>query len=252
MTDLTRIISISSLFFLSFFCFQAGTFLCSGHKLKKNGRRTLVFIEFFTGLMLLFDALAYFYWGNTSSAGYYMVRISNFFVFICNSSIPFFVCFYVCEFIKRSRLNFSLLLKPKSSIKNGIPIQLFIVIFFCLVGITFTVVSQFTDFFYFFDENNIYHRNTFYPLSVALGLLPGLITFTMLLQNRKKPFRKSAAEHSPKRNRRRTYRPSRQHHSKAISECHRPFYRHRWLHKDKRRDERKRSCHHAQQNVFHV
>ena len=160
--------------------------MCSGHKLKKNGRRTLVFIEFFTGLMLLFDALAYFYRGNTSAAGYYMVRASNFFVFVCNFSISFFFCFYVCEFIKRSRLNFSLLLKPKSSIKNGIPIQIFIVIFFCLVGITFTVVSQFTDFFYFFDENNIYHRNTFYPLSVALGLLPGLITFTMLLQNRKK------------------------------------------------------------------
>ncbi len=49
-----------------------------------------------------------------------------------------------------------------------------------------TVISQFTNFFYYFDENNIYHRNTFYPLSVALGLLPGLITFTMLIQNRKK------------------------------------------------------------------
>lgn len=186
MTDMTRIISISSLFFLSFFCFQAGIFLCSGHKLKKNGRRTLIFIEFFTGFLLIFDALAYFYRGNTSAAGYYMVRASNFFVFVCNFSISFFFCFYVCEFIMQARLNFSILLKPKSSVKNGIPIQLFIVIFFCLAGITFTVVSQFTDFFYFFDENNIYHRNTFYPLSVALGLLPELITFTMLLQNRKK------------------------------------------------------------------
>ena len=185
MTDLTRIISISSLFFLSLFCFQAGVFLWSGHKLRQNGRRTLIFIEFFTGFLLIFDALAYSYRGNTSSAGYYMVRISNFFVFICNSSISFFVCFYVCEFIMQARLNFSILLKPKSSVKNGIPVQLFIVLFFCLVGITFTVVSQFTDFFYFFDENNIYHRNTFYPLSVVLGLLPELITFTMLLQNRK-------------------------------------------------------------------
>ncbi len=186
MTDVTRIISIVSLIFLSFFCFQVGIFLCSGHTLKQNGRRTLIFIEFFTGFLLLSDALAYIFRGNTSTAGWYMVRLSNFFVFICNSSVAFFFCFYVCEFIKQSRLSFSLLLHPKSSVKDGIPVQLFVVLFLCLAGIILTAVSQFTALFYFFDENNIYHRSTFYPLSVALGILPGLITLTMLLQNRKK------------------------------------------------------------------
>ncbi len=78
MTDLTRTISISSLVFLSFFCFQVGVFLWSGHKLRQNGRRTLIFIEFFTGFLLIFDALAYFYRGNTSAAGYYMVRAAIF------------------------------------------------------------------------------------------------------------------------------------------------------------------------------
>ena len=127
MSEFTRIISIATLFFLSFFCFQVGIFLWSGHKLKQNGRRTLILIEFFTGFLLLFDALAYFYRGNTSEVGYHMVRIANFFVFICNSSVSFF-----------------------------------------------------------FDINNVYHRSTFYPLSIVLGLLPGLITLTMFLQNRKK------------------------------------------------------------------
>ena len=186
MTELTRIISISFLCFLSFFCFQAGVFLYSGHKLKQNGRRTLIFIEFFTGFMLLFDALAYYFRGNTSQLGYFMVPASNFLVYICNFSISFFLCFYVCEFIKQSRLSLSLILHPKSSVKNGIPVQLFIVLFFCVIGIVLIVYSQFTDFFYYFDENNLYHRNTFFPLSVGLGLLPGLITLTMLIQNRKK------------------------------------------------------------------
>ncbi len=119
-------------------------------------------------------------------AGYYMVRLCNFFVFICNASLPLFFCFYICEFIKQTRLNLSLFLHPKASIKNGIPIQLFIVLFFTFLGIFVTVVSQFTDLFYYFDENNLYHRSTFYPLSVVLGILPELILFTMLLQNRKK------------------------------------------------------------------
>ena len=186
MSDFTRIISTSSLIFLSFFCFQAGVFLWSGHNLKQNGRRTLIFIEWFTGFLLLSDALAYFYRGNITVTGYYMVRLSNFFVFICNFSINFFFCLYVCEFIKQSRLNLSLVLHPKTSIKNGIPVQLFIVLVLCVSGVLITIFSQFSNFFYYFDENNLYHRSAFFPLSVGLGLLPGLITFTMFLQNRKK------------------------------------------------------------------
>ena len=186
MSDFIRIISLCTLFFLSFLCFQVGIFLSSGHKIKKNGRRTLIFIEFFTGFLLLSDALAYLFRGNTSAAGYYMVRLSNFFVFACNFSVSFFFCFYVCEFLKQSRLSLSLIFHPKAAVKNGIPVQLFIVLFLCFAGICMIVASQFTNLFYYFDENNVYHRSTLYPISVGLGLLPGLITFTILLQNRKK------------------------------------------------------------------
>ena len=186
MSDLIRTISISTLIFLSFFCFQVGIFLWSGHQLKQNGRRSLIFVELFTGFMLLFDALAYIFRGNTSQLGWFMVRLSNLFVYICNFSISFFFCFYVCEFIKQSRLSMWLIFRPKTSVKNGIPVQLFIVFFLCLAGILLIIVSQFTNLFYYFDENNLYHRNTLFPLGVGLGLLPGLITFTVLLQNKKK------------------------------------------------------------------
>ena len=186
MSELTRTISITSLFFLSFFCFQVGVFLWSGHQLKQNGRRSLIFIEIFTGFLLLSDGLAYYFRGNTSELGYYMVRFSNFFVYICNFSVSFFFCFYVCEFIKQTRLSLTLILNPKASVKEGIPVQLFIVLFLCLTGICLIIISQFTNLFYYFDENNLYHRNTLFPLGVALGLLPGLITFTVILQNKKK------------------------------------------------------------------
>ncbi len=186
MSDFIKIASISTLAFLSFFCFQVGIFLFSGHKIKQNGRRTLIFIEFFTGFLLLFDTLAYLYRGNTSRVGFYMVRLSNFLVFVSNFSISFFFCFYVCEFIKQTRLNLSIIFHPKTSIKNGIPVQLYIVLFLCLTGIIITIISQFTNFFYYFDENNVYHRNTFYPLSIAIGLFPSIITLSVLLQNKKK------------------------------------------------------------------
>lgn len=114
-----------------------------------------------------------------------MVRICNLFVFICNFASAFFFCFYVCEFIKRKKLNLSLIFHPISSVKSGIPLHLFIVIIFCIVGFILTDISQFNHIFYYFDENNIYHRNTFYPLSVAIGFLPWLITFSMFIQHKK-------------------------------------------------------------------
>ena len=69
--------------------------------------------------MLLSDALAYIFRGNTSELGWYMVRFSNLFVYICNFSISFFVCFYVCEFIKQSRLSLTLIFHPKTAVKKA-------------------------------------------------------------------------------------------------------------------------------------
>ena len=185
MSDMIRIISIVVLFGLAFFCLQVGVFLLSGHRLKNNSRRTLILIQIITGLLLICDALAYIFRGNSSQTGFYMVRISNFMVFSLNYVTTFFFCFYSAEFIKSDLLDFKILRSPRASVKNGIPVHLFIVFFICLTGIILTIVSQFTDLFYYFDENNFYHRNALYPLSVVLGLLPGIISLVMIFQSKK-------------------------------------------------------------------
>ena len=59
MSDTIKLISIVVLFGLGFFCLQTGVFLISGHKLKDNSRRTLIILQIITGLLLIFDALAY-------------------------------------------------------------------------------------------------------------------------------------------------------------------------------------------------
>ena len=185
MSDTTRIISIAILFGLSFFCLQAGVFLMAGRGLKDNSRRALVLIQFITGLLLIFDALAYIFRGHGGQLGYYMVRLSNFMVFSLNYFTTFFFCFYSVEFIKSDFLEFKILRTPHSSVKNGIPPHLFVVFYICLTGFILTLISQFTDLFYYFDEGNFYHRNSLYPVSVVLGLLPGIITVVMLFQYRK-------------------------------------------------------------------
>ena len=185
MNDSIREISIVVLMGLAFFCLQAGVFLLSGHTLKNNSRRTLVLLQIITGILLIFDAVAYIFRGSSSQTGYYMVRISNFMVFALNYVTTFCFCFYSAEFIKSDLLEFKILHSPRSSVKSGVPVHLFLVFFICLTGIILTVVSQFTNLFYYIDEKNFYHRSSLYPLSVVLGLSPGLITLAMILQSKR-------------------------------------------------------------------
>ena len=155
MNDTIRIISIVMLLGLAFFCLQVGVFLLSGHRLKNNSRRTLILIQIITGILLIFDGLAYIFRGNTTPTGFFIVRVSNFLVFALNYVATFFFCFYSAEFIKSEYLEFKVLRSPRASVKNGIPVHLYIVFFTCLIGIILTFISQFTDLFYYFDENNL-------------------------------------------------------------------------------------------------
>lgn len=185
MSDTIRLTSIVLLLTLAFFCLQTGIFLLTGYTLKKNNRRTLVNILFMTGLLLISDALAYIFRGYTGQTGYYMVRLSNFMVFLLNYCTTFFFCMYCIEFIRSDFLELSVFRSPRTSTKRGIPVHLFVVTGFCLAGIILTILNQFLGFFYSFDGNNSYHRNVLYPLSIVLGLLPGLVTLVMLFQYKK-------------------------------------------------------------------
>ena len=185
MNDTVRIVSIVTLFGLAFFCLQVGVFLLSGHKFKDNSRRTLILLQVVTGLLLVFDALAYVYRGNVGQIGFYIVRISNFLVYALSYVNTFLFCFYSAEFIKSELLDFKILVTPRAGVKNGVPPHLYVVFYICLVGIILTVASQFTNLFYYFDEEGYYHRSALYSLSVVLGLLPGLITLVMISQSRK-------------------------------------------------------------------
>ncbi len=185
MNDTVRIVSIVTLFGLAFFCLQVGVFLLSGHKFKDNSRRTLILLQVVTGLLLVFDALAYVYRGNVGQIGFYIVRVSNFMVFALSYVNTFFFCFYSAEFIKSDLLEFKVLRSPRAGVKNGVPPHLYVVFYICLVGIILTVASQFTNLFYYFDEEGYYHRSALYSLIVVLCLLPGLITLVMISQSRK-------------------------------------------------------------------
>ena len=56
-------------------------------------------MQFFTAILLFNDALAYIFRGCVGSLGYYMVRISNFMVFIL-SDVIIFMSMYAVIYLK--------------------------------------------------------------------------------------------------------------------------------------------------------
>lgn len=63
---------------------------------EKEKRRWMLLMQISSAILLLSDAFAWGYRGESSSTGYMMVRVSNFFVFFLSDVIMGFFHGYVC------------------------------------------------------------------------------------------------------------------------------------------------------------
>ena len=54
------------------------------------------------------------------------------------------------------------------------------------IGMLIVLISQFTDFYYYFDANNFYHRNVWYPIALIIPLSGMLLDLSLIIQYRRK------------------------------------------------------------------
>lgn len=132
-----------------------------------------------TALLLFMDALAWAYRGVDGNTGFYMVRISNFMVFLLSDVILLLYHLYLCDYLFEGESN-----RPR---------RMIVVCVIAIVGMCLVVISQFTGLYYSFDSHNFYHRNTWYPISLLIPLVGGAIDFTLLIQYRKRLSRSNFA-----------------------------------------------------------
>ena len=127
-------------------------------------------------LLLLCDSLSMIFRGDISKAGYYIIRISNFFVYITNYMIliSYGRCIYDYT-------------QPK---KRGIQFQLYNIVGICSVlSVCMTIGSQFGNWIYYFDDLNYYHRTELYPLSQIAPLVAAVCFTYIIITNRNKLLR---------------------------------------------------------------
>ena len=137
---------------------------------SRRRKYSLFFMDICAGLLMLFDRFAYIYRGDMSPTGFWMVRISNFMVFLLVLIIT--ICFngYLMEICRDNRFI------------GYVPRRLKINVVILSAGILVLIVSQFTGLFYSFDEFNRYQRGEGFFLSWLIPLSAWIICFSVLIQ----------------------------------------------------------------------
>ncbi len=116
----------------------------------------------------VFEALAYIFRGNASDLGWWMVRISNFAVFLCNHLVLLFAAAFIVRTLERSETVISPMFKRAYNAA-------------IFVGIALLALSRIFGFYYAFDEHNQYYRLNSYWLMVIIlwGSMLALFALTL-------------------------------------------------------------------------
>lgn len=144
-------------------------YVSKGIKYKENKALFRIFVA--NALILISDSLAWMFRGNPSQVGYYMVRISNYLVFMLEFIL-------LGQFVDYVKISIDKLHKKEIVFINIIKV-------ICVIGMIFVTISQFTNLYYYFDENNFYHRNVWFPLSQVWGIMGILILLCIVIKCRK-------------------------------------------------------------------
>lgn len=148
-------IHVALLLWGSIFCVVAALCMYMSRNFDKEKRRWLLLFQISSGILLFSDALAWAYRGGTEMEAAVLVRISNFLVFIISDLLLFIFHGYVCCYL------FPEYKKDKN--EAGLPKKrIAAIVLIAVAGMIMVVLSQFTDFYYYIDAQNYYHRNPGY------------------------------------------------------------------------------------------
>lgn len=164
--------------FLSGICFVLAILSFFTKSLGRKRRHALILMETIAAMLLIMDRFAYIYRGNVSNLGYWMVRISNFCVYLFSLGIIHEFNLYLIDlFTNEGKL-------------EKVPARLICVEVFFAIGTLLIIISQFTGLFYTFDEYNRYQRARGFIISYIFPFGSLLLQLDVIFEHYKKIKRK--------------------------------------------------------------
>ena len=163
---------LNFMLFMSGICFVLVLLTIVTGALSPKRRRILAALEFASMLLLLFDRMAYIYRGDTSLTGFWMVRITNFMVYLLSLWIPHEITLYLND------------LYTNEGKMTVLPKRLKICEILFYMGVALLVISQFTGLYYTFDEQNRYQRASGNIICYIMPLLIVFLQQSVIIQYR--------------------------------------------------------------------
>lgn len=130
---------------------------------------TLILLTITT--LLISDSVAYIFRGIPTVQGFMATRISNFLVFLTAPLLFSEMILFMRELVRTRGGELSVRWQQ-------------IVFFFSILDISVIIASQFTDFIYYFDENNVYHRAGGYVFIALISFLMLVILGWLIFRHR--------------------------------------------------------------------
>lgn len=155
------------------FCLIAAFIVFATRQYDRKGALIMTALFLNNVILCVSEAGAYFFRGNTTRTGYYMVRITNYVVFFLGYVLVWLGALYIDHAIKK---------------RGGtvIPHLANAIHTLCAIGVIALTVSRFFPFYYSFDANNRYYRLSSYPPLVVLPLIVLMLLFIRVLRHRKR------------------------------------------------------------------
>ena len=174
MIESIKSIQLDIMLIISGLCLATAVFMTFSKTLDKERKVFLVLSNILAVLLLVFDRYAYIYRGDISETGFWMVRISNFVVFIMTLMIDWSFNHYVIDIIM-----------DETDVKK-VPFRLKIIDYLITIGIVLVIISQFTGLYYTFDETNHYQRAPGFLIGAIIPVIVLLTQLTVAVQYRKR------------------------------------------------------------------
>ncbi|MBR5401947.1 MAG: HD domain-containing protein [Treponema sp.] len=161
---------LTIMLFLSGICSVLALLSFFTKSLSKHRRYALIVLEVSASLLLIMDRLAYIYRGNVSDLGWWMVRISNFCVYLFSLTIIHAFNLYIVDLVKN-----------EGQLKR-FPKRLLAAEVLYSVGVVLIILSQFIGLYYSFDATNHYTRNPAFVISYIFPLGMVILQLTVIVQ----------------------------------------------------------------------
>lgn len=172
--DFMKAYQLNIMFTLICICGMLAIFVLISKPPRPSRKYILLSLELSAMLLLLFDRKAYNFRGDTSDLGFWMVRISNFMVFTLTLAIIFLFTLYLMDLL----IHDGGFLKP--------PLRLKLSCVLCGAALIMLIISQFTGFYYTFDEMNCYNRTKYFIICYLFPLIILVLDMSVILQNIKR------------------------------------------------------------------